>query len=54
MVDTRKGHIDSHLLEIGAGNRVGGVNPTESIHHVVADGSVRNKVVYEGRVVMAM
>ena len=42
MVDTRKGHIDSHLLEEGAGNRVGGVNPTKSVQHVVADVSVRN------------
>ena len=42
LVDTRKGHIDSHLLEEGAGNRVGGVNPTKRVQHVVADVSVRN------------
>ena len=42
LVDTRKGHIDPHLLEEGIGNRVGGVNPTKRIQHIVADVSVRN------------
>jgi hypothetical protein len=39
---TGKGHFHSHLLEEGAGNRVGGVNPTKRVEYVVADVSVRN------------
>jgi hypothetical protein len=42
VVDTGKGHIHSHLLEEGAGNRVGGVNPTKRVQYVVAYVSVRN------------